>query len=344
MKKLLAMVLATVMAVTCLTVFVSAEETYEPVNIIYSANRNENADKATLDYMAAITEASGGAVTFDINLNSSLIANANDVPESLTVGIADMSLLTINNFPGLFPLLYGLVTMPMLTYSPEAKMQIYDDMFAAHPELDAEIEAAGLKRLGWTIAGSEGMIIKLGKEYQTIDDLKGKKIWAASDIVSNMLVDIGAIPTTVAFTDAYTSLEKSVIDGAINAPAAVAAMGWHNVCDNWVPIGTATGVSFFVMSLDKWNSLPENVQQLFVEFEPERRQGEMNVQGGLLGLIMKDYSENGKWAAEQLTDEQKAEWDAVAAPYIASVVEDMASEYPEFPALYEDLLARNAEY
>ena len=69
MKKLLAMVLATVMAVTCLTVFVSAEETYEPVNIIYSANRNENADKATLDYMAAITEASGGAVTFDINLN-----------------------------------------------------------------------------------------------------------------------------------------------------------------------------------------------------------------------------------------------------------------------------------
>ncbi len=344
MKKILAVILAAVMAVSLFAICASAGENYDPVTIVYSANRNENADKATLDYMAAITEASGGAVTFDINLNSSIIANANDVPESLTVGIADMSLLNINNFPGLFPQLYTLVTMPMLSYSPEARMHVYDEMFAEHPELDAEIEAAGLKRLGWTIAGSEGLIIKLGKEYQSIEDLKGMKVWAVSDAVSNMLLDIGAIPTTVAFTDAYTSLEKSVINGAVNAPAAVFAMSWQNCCDNWVPINTATGVSFIVMSLDKWNSLPENVQKLFEDFEFERRQGEVNVQDGLLGLLKKDYAENGKWAIDELNEEQKAEWAEVAAPYIDSIIEEVAKDYPDFPALYEDLLAKKAAY
>ena len=49
-----------------------------------------------------------------------------------------------------------------------------------------------------------------------LDDLQGRKVRSHSTVLSDLLSGMGADPQFIAFADAYTALERGVIDGVIS--------------------------------------------------------------------------------------------------------------------------------
>ena len=319
----------------------------EEITLIYSTTRNDAADQANLDWLDVITEATGGKVVFDRYMSNSLVSSTRDIPDAVTSGICDISVLNINNYPNMFPLNYNLVAMPFAGITNESRLDVMDYMYANYPELEEEFTSQGFKILAWSITNANNLGVQLGKEYTSIEDIVNVKINGSTDVEMGMLGDAGAVPVTVAFPEVYQSLEKSVIAGFTNHSGPAMNTGWSDHIDNWVEMGEGKGICnnlvVWVMSLERWDALPDAVKEVFESTVEERDAGELQIQlDSDIKLKEKMESEGKYWVT--LNDEQVAEWQAIAEPYAEEIMSEMEAAHPGFTAMYEDFLAQIATY
>ena len=319
----------------------------DEITLIYSSTKNEMADVAQLEYLDAITEASGGKVVFDKYLSNSLISSTRDIPDGVASGIADIATLNINNYTGLFPLNHNIISIPFTGVTDAARLDVMNYMYDKYPELEQEFTDAGLKLLGWSTTNASNLGVKLGKEYTSIADIKNVKITGASETEIDIMAAAGAVPVTVAFPEIYQSLEKNVINGFVNHSAPAFSMSFHEHIDNWVVFGENSGMDTNLvavcMGLDKWNELPEAVQNLFLEFEPQRAQKELETQMGFDVSLKETLEAEGKYYVV-LNEEQLAEWEPIVEPIKDQIIVDMEASHPGFAAMYEDFCAQLETY
>ena len=103
----------------------------------------------------------------------------------------------------------------------------------------------------------------------SLADLKGHKIAAAG---ANLpwLEGSGAIPVQSTLPEAYTSLQTGVYDGWIMWADAAYRYKLHEVAKYFTPIGFGSmAIQGISINLDVWNSLPKEVQDIFVEVAAE---------------------------------------------------------------------------
>lgn len=319
----------------------------DEIQLIYSSTKNEKADAAQLAYLDAITEASGGKVQFDVYLSNSLISSTRDIPDGVASGIADIATLNINNYTGLFPLNHNVISIPLTGVTDAARLDVMNYMYDKYPELEQEFTDAGLKLLGWSTTNASNLGVKLGKEYTSIADIKNVKITGASETEMDILADAGAVPVTIAFPEIYQSLEKNVISGFMNHSAPAFSMSFYEHIDNWVVFGEGSGIDTNLvavcMGLDKWNSLPAEVQALFEQFEPDRAAAELQTQLSFDKMLKEKMQEDGKHYVV-LTEEQIAEWEPFVQPIKDQIISDMEASHPGFEAMYEDFCAQLETY
>lgn len=319
----------------------------EEMTLVYSSTRNEKADAATLAYLEAITAASEGKVQWDVYLSNSLITNTRDIPESVASGIADLALLNINNYTGVFPMNYYVLSTPFTGVTDECRLDIMNYMYDKYPELEQEFTDAGLKLVGWSLTNSNNLGVKLGKEYTGIADLKNVDITGSSGDEAEILAAAGAVPVTVAFPEIYQSLEKNVIKGFVNHSGPAFSMSFHEHIDNWVVFGEGSGMAVnlmaVVMGLDKWNSLPTIVQDAILAAEPARAEGEANIQRNFDNMLKQTMTEAGKHVVV-LEGDALAEWEPVVQPTVDRILADMEASHPGFGAMYADLKDYVANY
>ena len=312
----------------------------ESIELIYSSTRNEKADIAHIEWMEDITEATGGKVQFETYFSNSLISNTRDIPDALVSGIADVAMLNVYNYPSLFPLNTNIVSIPFTGITDDCRLDIMDYMYDKYPELEQEFTDQGLKLLGWSMTNANNLGIDLGKEYTGLSDIKNMDISGSNDTEMNIINAVGAVPVSVAFPEMYQSLEKNVISGLVNHSAAVYAMSFYEHLDNWVVFGEGSGICSNLiavcMSLEKWESLPDDVKAAFEDAEDTRNQKETETQMQFDAELKKAFEEEGKHYVV-LDDEQIAEWKSYAQPIIDQILADMEAEHPGFGAMYEDL-------
>lgn len=317
------------------------------ITLIYSSTKNEKADAAQLAYLENITNATGGKVKWDVYLSNSLITSTRDIPEGVSGGIADVATLNINNYTSIFPLNYNVLSTPFTGVTDACRLDIMTYMYDKYPELDQEFTNAGLKRIGWSLTNSNNMGVKLGKAYSSIADVKNIKITGSSEVVIDILAAAGAVPVTVAFPEIYQSLEKNVINGFVNHSAPAFAMSFHEHIDNWIVFGEGSGICVdlvaVVMGLDKWNSLPAAVQEVFLAAEPERAVAEAGTQRNFDNMLKKTVQEAGKHYVV-LDEQQLAEWMPFVQPVVNQILKDMEASHPGFGAMYDDLCDYVANY
>lgn len=92
----------------------------------------------------------------------------------------------------------------------------------------------------------------------------------------NPVKALGAVPVNIPLSEAYTALEKKVVDGYIGALVAFAKNKLYEVCKNY------TQTYFFeqqdvvhVLNLKAWNSLPKNLQQLLIDIQIDMENNEI---------------------------------------------------------------------
>lgn len=129
------------------------------------------------------------------------------------------------------------------------------------------------------------------------DDFKGLRTRSYRPPLTELLEGIGADPHFVDFFDVYGALEDGLVDAAISCGTCGFSQRWYDVADYlYGPINGSSSVTWIVMSRDRWDEIPPELQAILIEEgnrhweymrdlatgEWEREAIDENVEGGMI--------------------------------------------------------------
>lgn len=109
------------------------------------------------------------------------------------------------------------------------------------------------------------------KPIKTLEDLKGAKIRALGGTTTKVIGALGAVPVVLSPTDVYDALSKGVADGAVVISDALTTLKWGDVL-HYTTMNVSTSFvnnGYLVMNLNKWKSLPPDIQQIIDKLSDE---------------------------------------------------------------------------
>ena len=106
-----------------------------------------------------------------------------------------------------------------------------------------------------------GVYLITKNPVNSLADLKGLKLRAPGGY-GKFVAALGAQPVTMAFSETYTALATGVIDGCASSNLVDYRDGkFYEIAKNFYPVPvTASQVSPFVVNMDKWNELPDDIK------------------------------------------------------------------------------------
>lgn len=265
------------------------------------------------DWSKRVEEATDGRVKVTSYPGETLI-KAPDIYDGVVEGVADVGMSCFSYKRGRFPVLEAF-ELPGIVYenSKAASKVAWEGIKELNPK-----EVQDTKLLMVIATGPGDLFTK--EPVKNLEDLQGLEV-RATGISAKTLELLGAIPVAMPQSDAYESLSKGVVQGNLS-PVEV-LKGWrHAEVTNFL---TRTpflyNTLFFVtMNLDKWNSLPQDIQSA-IEDASESCFEEVGA-----GLWDSQNEPALKWAVDEngmeiieLDKEQKDKW--------IDIVESMQDEF-----------------
>ena len=107
------------------------------------------------------------------------------------------------------------------------------------------------------------------KPLRTLEDFKGMQVRQHSLPLGDLIAALGAEGQFVAFAEVYTALERGILDAGVTGVLPGYGQKWYEVTDYLVGPIPARPHNTIVMNLDRWNELPQDIQQIILE-EGER--------------------------------------------------------------------------
>jgi TRAP-type C4-dicarboxylate transport system substrate-binding protein len=252
--------------------------------------------------------------------------------------------------PANLPLQAFQVMLPFGPVDPVTSLKVAQDVYAQVPYLDEVFENNfNQKHLARITDSSYNLGTNF--EWNDLSDLQGRRI-AGAGLNLNWLEHAGITPVQSSLPEAYTSMQTGVYDGWIMFPSAWVNLKLHEVGPYYTLIGFGTITwHHLTINLDKWNSLPEDVQEIVLEvaadFEEEvgrvnqqRYEQDIETLRGLISVNEIDDEVRREWA-ESLKDwpQQIAkERDAMGLPgsEVLKLTLDAAEKHGhEWPYRYE---------
>ena len=213
-------------------------------------------------WAAAVEEATGGRVKIT-SYPGETLAKANDIYAGVVDGIADIGLSCFAYTRGRFPVLEAF-ELPGIVYenSKVASKVAWEGIQALNPK-----EVQDTKLLMVFATGSGDLFTKT--PVRTMEDLQGMLI-RGTGLSAKTLQALGAVPEAMAQSEAYEALQKGVVQGNLGPMEIL--KGWKNaeVTDYITKTPFMYNTLFFItINLDKWNSLPADVQEAFLAVNEE---------------------------------------------------------------------------
>ena len=222
-----------------------------------AGNSNFQIQKEWTERVGAMT---GGRVEIEL-LPVGSVVEYNETQDAVGAGILDGHITDVSYFSGKDPA-FGLIANPIGAWSSPEEMFRFM-RYGGGNELMAELEAPyNLHFVGATTTGLEGFVSK--KPLEGVDDLKGLKVRAPEGLIQQVFAAAGAVPVNLPYAEVFTALDKGVIDAADSTVfSSNQAQGLHDAGNHPVYPGFHSMPLVEVsMNLDKWNSLPEDLQEI----------------------------------------------------------------------------------
>ncbi len=129
---------------------------------------------------------------------------------------------------------------------------------------------------------------------KTLDDWKGKLLWTANPMSAATATALEASPVTLEFWDGYPALQKGTVDAGIsNIPFGVLSFKWYDAVHHISVANIFGSSSNIYINLDIFNSMPEEIQQIFLD-EGQKLETEMQaIYTGYETSVLDDLEELG---------------------------------------------------
>ena len=222
-----------------------------------------------------VEKRSKGQIKVEYYYSSSLIP-AKETIAGLQDGVADIAFVNATYEPGRLPL-STVATLPATSpgrYYPTAKAVA--DLYKM-PEMKAEIDQYNIMYLGPLPNTSYGVWSK--KPLRSLADLRGLKVLATGEHAT-LMKTLGAVPVSMVSPEAYSALQKGILDGGLANPTMGIGYKWEEVCAYFYALPIGNYGMFVGMNKNSWKKLPAGVQKMFQDLHDEAcRQAHQIYQG-----------------------------------------------------------------
>lgn len=272
-----------------------------------------------MPWIEEVKEKTGGNLKIQF-FNPNTLAPAKEANAALMSGAADM-IFTPSQMSarGKFPLT-SVALLPFMTTGSEKGSVAFWELYKKYPEIQKEYEE--MKALWfWTSPPFEVHTTK--KDVQSLEDLQGLKLIVWTGDLAKVVSALGANPVETTPHDTYLSLQRGMADGVVCPIAPMKAYKISDVTKFHTIIGMLSTQFYAGVNLDKWNSLPKDMQQVLIDTSGEKM---VHVSGQTLDT---GAAKDTEWMKSKghkftvLSNEEKARWQAKTQPIIDEWVTKM---------------------
>jgi TRAP-type transport system periplasmic protein len=206
-------------------------------------------------YISLISDKSKGDITINWAGGADVIP-AFDQGGAVRDGVVDMAVLPTSYFSQLNAAVFGTAIQSQFTPMEEYTNGVYDFM-------NSEANKVNLRLVG-RLETNQTFHIGVKKPVTTYKDLSGKKIRDAV-LFSSFLKALGCVPVTVAPTEAYTSLDRGVVDGYNFPYSDVSDLSIFEVCKYFIDHTVyESGNLVIIMNNKTFSAYPKDKQDLII--------------------------------------------------------------------------------
>ena len=317
-SKMIMMVLV-VMMFLCISVSASAETVLQFGTTV---NEQDSFQVAAEKFAELVKERTDGAYVIEIYPNGTLGGEA-DMLESMSMGMLDMGIITAGPFVN-YSSMMGVLDMPFLFANNEEAYKILDGEIG-HELLDT-LEDAGLKGLAYAERGFRNITNSV-KPVASAADVAGLKLRVMENEVYTATfkaLDVNAVPMN--WQDTLTALQQGTVEGQENPINVIWSYKMWEYNQKFCVLDRHSySTAIITMSLDLFNSLDAETQQIFIDAAQEAAEFER------------------AWVAEQEASQLQEIKDngieVVEDPDVDSFREAVQVVYDAYPQ-YADYIAR----
>ncbi|ESR26198.1 TRAP transporter substrate-binding protein [Lutibaculum baratangense] len=285
-------------------------------------------------WIQRIEEASDGRVSIEIYPAMSLGGTPPELIRQARDGVVDLIWVVNGYTPGLFPRT-EVFELPFIhTNDPKATNLAMRDMF----EESLAEEYEGVEVMFLHVHAGQA-IQMVDQEVRKPEDLAGKKMRIPTRTGAWVIEALGANPVGMPVPELPQALSKKVVDGAFIPWEIIPALKLQDLTDYQIEGADKTrfGTTTFQVSMnkDRWDGLPEDIQQIFRDNSGEEWLAE-------LGEIWRDIDDGGiKIATDAgnhhivLTEEETEAFREKLEPVVQRWVDDVSGKGIEGEAMVE---------
>lgn len=283
----------------------------------------------------SIMEASEGRIKIEIFPSMTLGGKPPQLPRQVRDGVVDMAWIVNAYAAGQFPRT-EVFELPGVHQGDRAAVNkamrtMYDGALSK--------DFKGVRALFQHVHGGQALHMA-EDEVRSPDDLAGKKIRIPSRTGAWIIEALGANPVQTSVGEIPVALSKGVIDGAMIPFEIIPPLKLQEQTAYQIegPGGKRIGTTSFSVIINeaRWNALPEDIQQIFLDASDEDWHAEV---GGIwdgaeafgIGVATKAGNTH-----VQLSDEEWAKFETAIAPVVDRWVAEMTSKGIDGQALYDE--------
>ena len=210
--------------------------------------------------------------------------------------------------------------LPFLYNNIEANIAALDLLMADYSA--ACEESHNQKVLGIFTATSLDLLSK--KPVRTMEDWDGLLVQAINPATAVTIETLGGSAVSIPWPDAYTSLDKAVVDATMVATNQMVIYNLFEVADYVVPVYMVPTAMVATINLDVWNSLPKDVQDILLE-EHMKTSGILN---DIFISIVDDHLVTLADAGVEvisLPESERARWRDALTPFLNESLAEMGA-------------------
>lgn len=218
-----------------------------------------------MNYLAEqLPTRTNGRLTIE-HLGGPEVVPAIDLADSVRKGVVDIA-LTFTSFHEGFVPVGNIPSLSVLTPEQEEKSGAMAYMNELH-------EKAGMHLL-WRGAGtskSDSFHIVTKNKISSSAEIAKLKMGGATTLLSPYMKSVGSGVIVVPSPEAYTALERGVVDAFCWPLQNSVDMAFYEVSKYVIEPAFMAGNAYYIVNLQKWNSLPKDLQDTLLAVAKEQR-------------------------------------------------------------------------
>lgn len=276
--------------------------------------------KDVVNWAREIEKQSAGEVKITIHFSGTL-TSPTACYDGVVKGISDIGQSVLSYSRGRFPIMEA-ADLPGYPFNALVTSHVSHDLYKKFkPKELADTHVLYLH------AHIPGGIYTRNKPVRTLEDLKGLRI-RCTGLSAKIVGALGATPVAMPKGEQYDALSKGVVDGTVGPPSDIKAWRVAEVTKYFTEYSPAGYVSafFIVMNLNKWNSLPPHIQNIFTKVSEDAV--ETFGKGWNRGEIEEGFNHGKKIGFNfiSISPEEGSRWDRALAPLYDDYLKEMETK------------------